>query len=207
MARGAGAAEGGARVAGTRTRPRGSPGQHARLWASKRCLSQLVSVSSPAASLNTECPINNLEKRQVPTPCTNTHTHVITHTHGRSQVPSFEITHTHTEKGEAGRGDAEERPKYDKERRGRGGIEPPREADHCQPKITRKSRRERERERGSMRASGRASAVARRLFLFYHRPRRRIRNLRSPLSQIKTIKEPQLSLYCEGKRCIEFLPS
>ena len=62
-------------------------------------------------------------------------------------------------------------------------------------------------ERGSMRAFGRASAVARRLILFYHRPRRRIRNLRSPLSQIKTIKEPQLSLYCEGKRCIEFLPS
>ena len=94
-------------------------------------------------------------------------------------------------------------------RRGEAGWNrtTPREADHCQPEITRKSRRERERERGSMRASGRASAVARRLFLFYHRPRRRIRNLRSPLSQIKTIKEPQLSLYCEGKRCIEFLPS
>ena len=154
----------------------------------------------------------HLEKRQVLTPCSNTHTHTHTHTHTEEpksmQVPSFEITHTHTQKsGEAGRGDAGERPKYDKERRGRGGIEPPREADHCQPKITRKSRRERERERGSMRASGRASAVARRLFLFYHRPRRRIRNLRSPLSQIKTIKEPQLSLYCEGKRCIEFLPS
>jgi hypothetical protein len=33
-------------------------------------------------------------------------------------------THTHTAKGEAGRGDAGEWPKYDKERRGRGGIEP-----------------------------------------------------------------------------------
>ena len=39
------------------------------------------------------------------------------------------------------------------------------------------------------------------------RPRRRIRNLRSPLSQIKTIKEPQLSHSIVGKRCIEFLPS
>jgi hypothetical protein len=48
-------------VAGTRTRPRGCPGQHARLWASKRRLSHLVSVSSPAASSNTECPINTLK--------------------------------------------------------------------------------------------------------------------------------------------------
>ena len=46
MARGAGAAEGGARVAGTRTRPRGSPGQHARLWASKRRLLQPPSCTA-----------------------------------------------------------------------------------------------------------------------------------------------------------------
>ena len=45
-ARGAGAAEGGARVAGTRTRPRGSPGQHARLWASKRRLLQPPSCTA-----------------------------------------------------------------------------------------------------------------------------------------------------------------
>jgi len=42
-ARGEGAVEGGARVAGTRTRPRGSPGQHARLWASKSRLLQPAS--------------------------------------------------------------------------------------------------------------------------------------------------------------------
>ena len=47
MARGAGAVEGGARVAGTRTRPRGSPGQHARLWASK---SRLLQPASGTAS-------------------------------------------------------------------------------------------------------------------------------------------------------------
>ena len=46
MARGAAAAEGGARVAGTRTRPRGSPGQHARLWASKRRLLQPPSCTA-----------------------------------------------------------------------------------------------------------------------------------------------------------------
>jgi len=39
--------EGGARVAGTRTRPRGSPGQHARLWASK---SRLLQPASGTAS-------------------------------------------------------------------------------------------------------------------------------------------------------------
>ena len=134
-----------------------------------------------------------------------------THTHTHTEDPKSQVlrshTHTHTQKGEAGRGDAEERPKYDKERRGRGGIEPHLERQTTASPKSHGSRDERERERGSMRAFGRASAVARRLFLFYHRPRRRIRNLRSPLSQIKTIKEPQLSLYCEGKRCIEFLPS
>ena len=46
-ARGEGAVEGGARVAGTRTRPRGSPGQHARLWASK---SRLLQPASGTAS-------------------------------------------------------------------------------------------------------------------------------------------------------------
>ena len=182
-------------MAGTRTRPRGSPGQHARLWASKRCLSQLVSVSLPAASSNTECPINTL-KNGVPTPCTNTHTH----SHGGDYVPSFEIkhthTHTHTQKGEAGRGDAEERPKYDKERRGRGGIEPHLERQTTASPKSQGSRDEREREREAACVPLGESAVARRLFLFYNRPRRRIRNLRSPLSQIKTIKEPQLSLSC-----------
>ena len=96
--RGRGRWESRPRDPGTRTRPRGSPGQHARLWASKRCLSQLVSVSLPAASSNTECPINTL-KNGVPTPCTNTHTH----SHEGACVPSFEIklthTHTHTEGG------------------------------------------------------------------------------------------------------------
>ena len=41
----------------------------------------------------------HLEKRQVLTPCTNTHTH----THGGAQVPSFEITHTHTHSEGGGR--------------------------------------------------------------------------------------------------------
>ena len=49
-ARGAGAAEGGARVAGTRNRPRGSPGQHARLWASKRRRLQPPSCSAPTSA-------------------------------------------------------------------------------------------------------------------------------------------------------------
>ena len=53
-------------------------------------------------------------------PCTNTHTHT---EEPKSQVLRSH-THTHTAKGEAGRGDAGEWPKYDKERRGRGGIEP-----------------------------------------------------------------------------------
>ena len=105
-------------MAGTRTRPRGSPGQHARLWASKRRLSQLVSVLSPAASSNTECPINNFEKRQVLTPCTNTHTH----THGGAQVPSFEITHTHTQR--RGRQAGEMRRRGPNTiRRGEAGVE------------------------------------------------------------------------------------
>ena len=162
MARGAGAAEGGARVAGTRTRPRGSPGQHARLWASKRCLSQLVSVSLPAASSNTECPINTL-KNGVPTPCTNTHTHTHMEELMSQVLRSNTHTHTHTQKGEAGRGDAEERPKYDKERRGRGGIEPHLERQTTASPKSQGSRDEREREREAARASGRASAVARRL--------------------------------------------
>jgi hypothetical protein len=149
-------------VAGTRTRPRGSPGQHARLWASKRCLSQLVSVSLPAASSNTECPINTL-KNGVPTPCTNTHTHTHMEEPKSQVLRSNTHTHTHTQKGEAGRGDAEERPKYDKERRGRGGIEPHLERQTTASPKSHGSRDERERERGSMRASGRASAVARRL--------------------------------------------
>ena len=54
-------------------------------------------------------------------------------------------THTHTAKGEAGRGDAEERPKYDKERRGRGGIEPLERQTTASPK-SQGSRDERERE-------------------------------------------------------------
>ena len=47
MARGVRAAEGGAREAGTRARPQGSPGQHARHWASKRRLLQPRSVTAP----------------------------------------------------------------------------------------------------------------------------------------------------------------
>ena len=132
-------------MAGTRTRPRGSPGQHARLWASKRCLSQLVSVSLPAASSNTECPINTL-KNGVPTPCTNTHTH----THMEELMSQVLRSNTHRErereKGEAGRGDAEERPKYDKERRGRGGIEPHLERQTTASPKSQGSRDERERE-------------------------------------------------------------
>ena len=159
MARGAGAAEGGARVAGTRTRPRGSPGQHARLWASKRCLSQLVSVSLPAASSNTECPINTL-KNGVPTPCTNTHTH----THGGAQVPSFEIkhTHTHTHTHRRGRQAVEMRRRGPNTiRRGEAGVE----SNHTSrgrplPAQNHKSRRDRERndretgERGERRERG-----------------------------------------------------
>ena len=45
-ARGEGAAEEEVRVAGTRTRPRGSPGQHASLWASKRLLLQPPSCTA-----------------------------------------------------------------------------------------------------------------------------------------------------------------
>ena len=146
----------------------------------------------------------HLEKRQVPTPCTNTHTHVITHTHGRSQGPSFEITHTHTHR--RGRQAGEMRRRGPNTiRRGEAGVESNHSRGRPLPAQNHKEVETRERERQHARLW--ASAVARRLFLFYHRPRRRIRNLRSPLSQIKTIKEPQLSLYCEGKRCIEFLPS
>ena len=136
MARGAGAAEGGARVAGTRTRPRGSPGQHARLWASKRCLSQLVSVSLPAASSNTECPINTL-KNGVPTPCTNTHTHTHmeepksqvlrsnTHTRTHTEEPKSQVlrSHTHTHR-RAGRQAGEMRGRGPNTiRRGEAGVE------------------------------------------------------------------------------------
>ena len=162
MARGAGAAEGGARVAGTRTRPRGSPGQHARLWASKRCLSQLVSVSLPAASSNTECPINTL-KNGVPTPCTNTHTH--THMEELMSQVLRSNTHTHTHTHRRGRqaGEMRRRGPNTIRRGGRGGIEPHLERQTTASPKSQGSRDERERERGSMRASGRASAVARRL--------------------------------------------
>ena len=147
----------------------------------------------------------HLEKRQVPTPCTNTHTHVITHTHGRSQVASFEITHTHTQKGEAGRGDAEERPKYDKERRGRGGIEPHLERQTTASPKSQGSRDEREREAACAPLGEQALSLAA-CFCFitglvveY--------GISDRLYPKSSIKEPQLSLYCEGKRCIEFLPS
>ena len=55
-------------------------------------------------------------------------------------------THTHTAKGEAGRGDAGEWPKYDKERRGRGGIEPHLERQTTASPKSQGSRDERERE-------------------------------------------------------------
>ena len=133
-------------MAGTRTRPRGSPGQHAPLGEQTLPLTACFRfITGRVVEYGMSDP--HLEKRSP----NSVHKHTHTHSHGGAYVPSFEIkhthTHTHTQKGEAGRGDAEERPKYDKERRGRGGIEPPREADHCQPEITRKSRRERERER------------------------------------------------------------
>ena len=48
-ARGEWAADGGAPVAGTRTRPRGSPGQHARLWGNKSLL--LHPASSTASGV------------------------------------------------------------------------------------------------------------------------------------------------------------
>ena len=56
-------------------------------------------------------------------------------------------TRTHTATGEAGRGDAGERPKYDKERRGRGGIEPHLERQTTASPKSQGSRDERERER------------------------------------------------------------
>ena len=56
-------------------------------------------------------------------------------------------THREREKGEAGRGDAGERPKYDKERRGRGGIEPHLERQTTASPKSQGSRDERERER------------------------------------------------------------
>jgi len=108
-------------VAGTRTRPRGSPGQHARLWASKRCLSQLVSVSLPAASSNTECPINTL-KNGVPTPCTNTHTH--THMEELMSQVLRSNTHTHTHTHRRGRQAGEMRRRGPNTiRRGEAGVE------------------------------------------------------------------------------------
>ena len=57
LARGAGAEDRGARLSGTRIRPRGIPGQqHARLWAIAASRSLFLS-STPAASSNTESPI------------------------------------------------------------------------------------------------------------------------------------------------------
>ena len=118
-------------------------------------------------------------------------------------------SHTHTQKGEAGRGDAEERPKYDKERRGRGGIEPHLERQTTASPKSQGSRDEREREREAACAPlGEQALSLAACFCF-------ITGLvveygisdRLYPDKIKTIKEPRLSLYCEGKRCIEFLPS
>ena len=65
MARGAGAAEGGARVAGTRTRPWGSPWQHASLWASKR---RLLQPPSCTASGGPDCARCLSQSNQPPLP-------------------------------------------------------------------------------------------------------------------------------------------
>ena len=73
------------------------------------------------------------------------------HTHTHTEEPKSQVLRSHTqrerEKGEAGRGDAGEWPKYDKERRGRGGIEPHLERQTTASPKSQGSRDERERER------------------------------------------------------------
>ena len=104
-------------MAGTRTRPRGSPGQHAPLGEQTLPLTACFRFITGRV-VEYGCPINTL-KNGVPTPCTNTHTHTHMEELMSQVLRSNTHTHTHTQKGEAGRGDAEERPKYDKGRRGR----------------------------------------------------------------------------------------